>query len=78
MKCNIAEIKGYQIIYKRYASLFFIVGTDPDDNELIMLEMIHRYVQALDAAFGTRSITHERQRLRTRHFVRDAEGLRGS
>ena len=35
----------------RYASLFFIAGTDPDDNELLVLEIIHRYVEVLDKWF---------------------------
>ena len=30
----------------------FIVGTDNDDNELLALEVIHRFVQGLDGAFG--------------------------
>lgn len=36
----------------RYASLFFIVGIDEDENELMALEVIHRYVEALDRYFG--------------------------
>ena len=35
----------------RYASLFFIAGIDLDDNELISLEIIHRYVEVLDKWF---------------------------
>ena len=35
----------------RYASLFFIAGVDSEDNELIALEMIHRYVELLDKWF---------------------------
>ncbi|KAJ1563962.1 AP-1 complex subunit sigma-3, partial [Cladochytrium tenue] len=34
-----------------YASLFFIAGTDSDDNELLVLEIIHRYVEVLDKWF---------------------------
>lgn len=41
--CNVLEFKGFKVIYRRYASLFFIVGVDPDENELICLEIIHRY-----------------------------------
>lgn len=37
--------------YRRYASLFFIAGIDLDDNELISLEIIHRYVEILDKWF---------------------------
>ncbi|KAJ1917921.1 AP-1 complex subunit sigma-2, partial [Mycoemilia scoparia] len=35
-----------------YASLFFIAGIDMEDNELITLEIIHRYVEILDRYFG--------------------------
>jgi hypothetical protein len=31
-------------VYRRYASLFFICGIGQQDNELITLELIHRYV----------------------------------
>ena len=37
----------------RYASLYFCVAIDPDDNELITLEIIHRYVELLDKYFGS-------------------------
>jgi len=50
--CNFIEWKDYKIIYKRYASLYFIACTDPDDNELITLEIIHHYVEVLDRYFG--------------------------
>lgn len=35
----------------RYASLYFAFGVDETDNELIMLEVIHRYVELLDKYF---------------------------
>lgn len=37
----------------RYASLYFCAAVDPDDNELITLEVIHRYVELLDKYFGS-------------------------
>ena len=46
--CNILENKGEKIVYKRYASLFFCCCIGKEDNELITLEIIHRYVQLLD------------------------------
>ncbi|KAI9325356.1 Adaptor protein complex sigma subunit, partial [Obelidium mucronatum] len=49
--CNVLEYKDYKIVYRRYASLFFIAGTDADDNELMTLEIIHRYVEVLDKWF---------------------------
>lgn len=51
--CNIVEYSDYKVVYRRYASLYFIVGITPDvDNELLTLELIHRYVETLDSYFG--------------------------
>jgi len=36
----------------RYASLFFVAGINTEDNELITLEIVHRYVEILDRYFG--------------------------
>lgn len=41
-----------KLVYKRYASLYFILGIDADDNELITLEVIHRLVESLDRFYG--------------------------
>eukprot|EP00835_Amoeboradix_gromovi_P006454 NODE_762_length_4433_cov_0.172127.p4 type:complete len:160 gc:universal NODE_762_length_4433_cov_0.172127:2966-2487(-) len=50
---NIIEYKNYKIVYKKYASLFFVVGTsDPSSNELLIMEEIHRFVEVLDQYFG--------------------------
>jgi AP-1 complex subunit sigma 1/2 len=35
-------------VYKRYASLYFVCGVDPGDNELLALETIHEFVEVLD------------------------------
>ncbi|MBE3045257.1 hypothetical protein IMZ48_22435, partial [Candidatus Bathyarchaeota archaeon] len=40
------------MVYRRYASLFFIAGCADDDNELITLEIIHRYVEQMDKYYG--------------------------
>ncbi|KAJ8519393.1 hypothetical protein ONZ45_g3663 [Pleurotus djamor] len=40
------------LVYRRYASLFFVCGISTEDNELIALEIIHRYVEILDRYFG--------------------------
>merc|ERR1711998_749410 len=50
--CNFLEWKEMKVIYKRYASLFFIIGVDEDDNELLGLEQIHHFVEILDRYFG--------------------------
>ena len=36
----------------RYASLYFCVCIEAEDNELLTLEIIHRYVELLDKYFG--------------------------
>ncbi|KAL6064471.1 AP-1 complex subunit sigma-2 [Balamuthia mandrillaris] len=50
--CNILEWRDSKIIYKRYASLFFIACIDNEENELITLETVHHYVEVLDRYFG--------------------------
>ena len=37
----------------RYANLFFCILVDSDDNELLSLEIIQRYVEVLDQYFGS-------------------------
>ena len=51
--CNFLEWKDLKIVYKRYASLYFCMAVDDKDNELITLEVIHRYVELLDKYFGS-------------------------
>lgn len=51
--CNFLEWKDFKIVYKRYASLYFLAAVEKDDNELITLELIHRYVELLDKYFGS-------------------------
>jgi len=41
-----------KVVYRRYASLFFVTGIGQSDNELVTLEIIHRYVEVLDRYFG--------------------------
>jgi hypothetical protein len=41
-------------VYKRYASLYFVCGVDPGDNELLVLEVIHHFVEVLDRWAGLR------------------------
>jgi len=51
-QCSFIEYRGYKVIYRRYASLFFIVAVDGDDeNELSILEFIHSLVETMDKYF---------------------------
>ena len=36
----------------RYASLYFAAGIEKEDNELIVLDIIHHFVETLDRYFG--------------------------
>uniref|UniRef100_A0A7N0VK73 Adaptor AP-1 19 kDa protein n=1 Tax=Kalanchoe fedtschenkoi TaxID=63787 RepID=A0A7N0VK73_KALFE len=51
--CNFVEWRGFKVVYKRYASLYFCMCVDQDDNELEVLEIIHYYVEILDRYFGS-------------------------
>lgn len=51
--CSFVDWKDLKIVYKRYASLYFCCGIEPEDNELLTLEIIHRYVELLDKYFGS-------------------------
>ena len=46
------EWRDYKIVFKRYASLYFVAGVEKDDNELIVLDIIHHFVEVLDRYFG--------------------------
>lgn len=62
--CNVLEWREQKLIYKRYgptisrrmpiryASLYFVCCVDSTDNELIVLETIHHFVEMLDRYFG--------------------------
>ena len=49
---NIYEMGGMKVIYKRFVSLYFIVGIGKDSNELIVSDMIQRYVEVMDREYG--------------------------
>lgn len=54
--CSFIEHLNYKLVYRRYASLFFIVGLSgggvgAETNELSILEFIHCVVETLDKYF---------------------------
>lgn len=51
-QCNFVEHRSFKIVYRRYASLFFLVGVDENENELAVLEFIHCMVETMDKWFG--------------------------
>ncbi|XP_064184835.1 AP-1 complex subunit sigma-3-like isoform X1 [Anguilla rostrata] len=50
--CNFLHWRDLKVVYKRYASLYFCTALEGEDNELLALEVLHRYVELLDRYFG--------------------------
>eukprot|EP00923_Selenidium_pygospionis_P033198 GHVN01058307.1.p1 GENE.GHVN01058307.1~~GHVN01058307.1.p1 ORF type:complete len:150 (+),score=6.52 GHVN01058307.1:3-452(+) len=49
---NMLEYLGDKIIFRRYANLHFVVSVSAQNtNEVLVLELIQRYVEALDLYF---------------------------
>ena len=71
--CSFFEYDDYKIIYKRYASLYFIMGVDcnDDENELSYLEFIHNLVETLDKYFENICELDIMFNLEKTHFIVD-------
>lgn len=50
-RCNILELGEKLLVFRRYASLYFVFCIDARHNPLLCLEQIHFYVQTLDYYF---------------------------
>lgn len=46
----------FTFFFSRYASLYFCCAVENQDNELLTLEIVHRYVELLDKYFGNVSV----------------------
>mmetsp|Transcript_1114 Transcript_1114/g.2184 ORF Transcript_1114/g.2184 Transcript_1114/m.2184 type:complete len:167 (-) Transcript_1114:1133-1633(-) len=51
--CNVVEYGDSKLVYKRYASLYFLSAVSADANELEVLQTLHLYVETLDRYFGS-------------------------
>jgi|ERR1711914_44826 len=49
---NIIEMSDIKVVYKRYASLFFVLVIDTNENELDCLNIIHTIVELFDKHFN--------------------------
>eukprot|EP01111_Echinosteliopsis_oligospora_P015436 TRINITY_DN6114_c0_g1_i1.p1 TRINITY_DN6114_c0_g1~~TRINITY_DN6114_c0_g1_i1.p1 ORF type:complete len:144 (-),score=17.68 TRINITY_DN6114_c0_g1_i1:89-520(-) len=76
-QCFFLEYMNYKIVYRRYASLFFIVGIDSEENELGILEFIHSYVETLDSNFENVCELDIMFNLDKVHFVLDEMVMNG-
>eukprot|EP01029_Cantina_marsupialis_P028909 TRINITY_DN778164_c0_g1_i1.p1 TRINITY_DN778164_c0_g1~~TRINITY_DN778164_c0_g1_i1.p1 ORF type:complete len:159 (+),score=17.42 TRINITY_DN778164_c0_g1_i1:50-478(+) len=71
-QCSFMEYRDYKVIYKRFASLYFIVGVDNgEENELGVLEFIQALVETLDKLFDNVCELHLMFNLEKVHFVID-------
>lgn len=87
LQCSFLEYRGYKVIYRRYASLFFIVGTKADldaglsgennENELGMLELIHALVETMDKWAGSICELDIMYQLEQVHFLLDEMVMNG-
>lgn len=88
LQCSFLEYRGYKTIYRRYASLFFIVGTKPDidaaqvggenkENELGLLEFIHNLVETMDKWAGSICELDIMYQLEEVHFILDEMVMNG-
>ena len=78
MQCSFMEYGNYRVIYRRYASLFFIVGVDNDEeNELAILEFIHALVETLDKYFENVCELDIMFNLEKAHFLLDEMVMNG-
>eukprot|EP00300_Choanocystis_sp_HF-7_P000746 c10617_g1_i2.p1 GENE.c10617_g1_i2~~c10617_g1_i2.p1 ORF type:complete len:121 (-),score=24.70 c10617_g1_i2:228-557(-) len=51
-QCAFLEHRDYKVVYRRYASLYLIVGAEgEEENEMALLELIHNVVETLDRYF---------------------------
>jgi AP-3 complex subunit sigma len=49
--CSFIEYNDYKLIYRHYATLYFVVAVDSTESEYDMYEVIHGFVQCLDQFF---------------------------
>ena len=87
LQCSFLEYRGFKVIYRRYASLFFIVGNKADtdagkgaennENEMGMLEFIHTLVETMDKWAGSICELDIMYQLEEVHFLLDEMVMNG-
>ena len=76
--CSFIEYRGYKVIYRRYASLYFIMGVDlEEDNEMAYLEFIHNLVETMDKYFENVCELDIMYNIEKAHYVLDEMIMNG-
>eukprot|EP00163_Fabomonas_tropica_P012498 TRINITY_DN23822_c0_g1_i1.p1 TRINITY_DN23822_c0_g1~~TRINITY_DN23822_c0_g1_i1.p1 ORF type:complete len:144 (-),score=38.25 TRINITY_DN23822_c0_g1_i1:133-564(-) len=76
-QCSFIEYQNMKVVYRRYASLFFIVGCDGEENELSILEFIHLMVETMDRYFENVCELDIMFNLEKAHFILDEMVMNG-
>lgn len=78
-QCSFLEHRQYKVIYRRYASLYFIIGVEDEEvNELAYLEFIHTLVETLDKYFENVCELDIMFNLEKTHFIIDEMIMNGA
>jgi AP-4 complex subunit sigma-1 len=77
-QCSFLEHRGLKVIYRRYASLYFVVGVDDQENELAIYEFIHCVVETLDRHFGNVCELDIMFHLEKAHYILDEMMMNGA
>ncbi|MES1912676.1 MAG: hypothetical protein MHM6MM_004911 [Cercozoa sp. M6MM] len=77
-QCSFFDWRDVKVVYRRYASLFFLVGSrnptsreEDADNEIALLELIQCFVESLDAFFTSVCELDIMYNLEKAHFILD-------
>ncbi|EDQ86623.1 uncharacterized protein MONBRDRAFT_10687 [Monosiga brevicollis MX1] len=70
-QCSFIEYRTFKLVFRRYASLYFIIGCDEHENELAILEFIHMAVETLDQYFDGVSELDIMFNIEKAHFILD-------
>ncbi|KAL4463190.1 hypothetical protein ABPG74_007191 [Tetrahymena malaccensis] len=77
-QCSFIDHRNYKVIYRRYASLYFIVGVDPEEeNELAYFEFIHTLVETLDRYFENVCELDIMQNIQKAHYILEEMVMNG-
>jgi AP-4 complex subunit sigma-1 len=51
MQCPFFDTAQSKVVYRRFASLYFVVGVPLDENEFVALDLIRTFVESLNLLF---------------------------
>uniref|UniRef100_A0A7S3GXI4 AP complex subunit sigma n=1 Tax=Spumella elongata TaxID=89044 RepID=A0A7S3GXI4_9STRA len=78
-QCSFIEYRGFKVVYRRYASLFFVVAVDgEEENELAILEFIHSLVETMDKYFESVCELDIMFHIEKAHYIVDEMVVNGS